>query len=620
MEMNSTGGADSAPAPAAGKIVRIGGASAFWGDSTLGPAQLVERASVDYLVLDYLAETTMAILAAARSKNDALGYATDFVDLALKNLLPAIARRRIKVLSNAGGLNPRACAAALERAAANANVELKIAVVEGDDLQSSIQSLPTWASGDEQRPTQVPSGTLSANAYLGALPIARALAAGADFVITGRCVDSALTLGPLIHEFKWSAADHDLLASGSLAGHIIECGCQATGGLFTDWEDVPDWADMGYPVVECHADGSFLVGKPAGTGGLICAAAVAEQMLYEIGDPQRYILPDVVCDFSRVTIAQQGAEQVRVSGARGTAPTPYYKVSATMHDGYRCSGTMIIIGIDAAAKARRTAQAILDRTRSMLYRAGLADYTASNIEVIGAETLYGPHARSTNAREVMMRVTVTHPSKQALELFAREIAPSGTSWSPGTTMPPGGRPKPAPLIRQFDCLVAKRDVSVWVVIDDRKFAVDVPCEGGSASTESSTREPERTIPAAVAAGAGVNKAVPLIKLAYARSGDKGSLSNIGVIARRPEYLPLIEEQLTADAVQRYFAHLVAGPVHRFAVPGIHAFNFVLEQALPGGGSASLRMDPLGKGMGQMLLDFDIQLPRALAESLLQATR
>jgi hypothetical protein len=446
------------------------------------------------------------------------------------------------------------------------------------------------------------------------LPIVHALAAGADIVITGRCVDSALTLAPLIQEFGWSPTDYNLLAAGSLAGHIIECGCQATGGLFTDWQLVPNWADIGYPVIACRPDGSFTVTKPPDTGGLISAAAVGEQMLYEIGDPKCYLLPEVTCDFSQVRIEQEGPELVRVSGARGRAPSPFYKVSATLRDGFRCSGTMIIIGIDAVAKARRTAEAILQRTRTMLTAAGQSDYTSTNVEVIGAETMYGANARGSASREVMMRVTVTHPSREALELFAREIAPSGTSWSPGTTMPPGGRPSPSPLIRQFSCLIAKSDVAVSVTIDGQSTPVDSwTGESGPLETPAASDE----APAEYPSGACVS--LPLIALAYSRSGDKGDKSNIGVIARRPEYLPLIESQLTATAVRAYFTHLVSGAVRRYPVPGINAVNFVLDQALPGGGSASLRMDPLGKGMAQMLLDFPIKVPQSLAARLSQDT-
>ena len=286
-------------------------------------------------------------------------------------------------------------------------------------------------------------------------------------------------------------------------------------------------------------------------------------------------------------------------------PTDRYKVSATYRDGYRSAGTMIIIGIDAAAKARRTAGAILERMRDLLGRAGMADFRATLIEVVGAETMYGPHARRPASREVMMRVAVVHDERRALELFGREIAPSGTSWSPGTTLPAGGRPTPSPFIKQVNCLIAKSAVRAVVRIDDRCIEVDVPTVGTPVEPEHPGDSVARVAPVA---GVGV----PLVRLACARSGDKGDRSNIGLVARRPEYLPLILAQVTPAVVAAYFAHLVVGPVRRYVLPGIHGCNFVLDGALGGGGTSSLRMDPLGKGMGQMLLDLEVLVPAELA--------
>lgn len=592
------------------KIVRIGGASGFWGDSSLGAPQLVLGAEIDYLVFDYLAELTMALLASARSKKPEMGYATDFVDVAMKSVLPEVVKRGIKVVTNAGGINPRGCADALARIAKEMGIKLKIAVVEGDDISSLVPELREVGQKDMFTGGPLPERILSANAYLGAFPVAHALRAGADVVITGRCVDSAVTLGPLIYEFGWRETDYDLLASGSLAGHIIECGCQTTGGLHTDWEAVPDWSDIGYPVIECHSDGSFVVTKPKGTGGSVIVAGVAEQLLYEIGDPGAYILPDVVCDFREVQITQEGDNRVSVSGARGLPPTDSYKVSATYMDGYRCNGTMVIVGIDAVAKAKRTGEAIIERTRAIFKRVGLPDYSATHVEVIGAESLYGPHSRTMQSREVMMRVAVNHPMKQALDIFAREIAPAGTSWAPGTTGPALARPSASPLIKQFAFTLLKRQIPVSVVLNGEPQPVDIAVEGGY-QPRADTLVPESE-PAPVVTDAVL---VPLVKLAYGRSGDKGNISNIGIIARQPEYLPIILQQVTPAVVKEYFSHLVSGKVQRFLVPGIHACNFLLHDALDGGGTASMRMDPLGKGMAQMLLDLPVPVPRKLAAAL-----
>jgi hypothetical protein len=592
------------------RIVRIGGASGFWGDSMTGAPQLVGSGMIDYLVFDYLAETTMAILAAMRAKKPELGYATDFVDSAMKQVLAEVMQRGIKVIANAGGINPQGCADALKALADSMGLAPRIAVVEGDDVSALMPALREAGTCDMFSGEALPGQVLSANAYLGALPVARALAAGADIVITGRGVDSAVTLGALMHEFGWSSADHDRLAGGSLAGHLIECGCQATGGLFTDWDQVPDWAHMGYPIVECAADGSFELVKPPGTGGLIRRACVAEQLLYEIGDPAAYLLPDVSCDFRQVRIDQVADDRVRVSGARGRAPTRTYKVSATQHDGYRCAGALVIVGIDAAAKARRTGAAIVERTRSLLARNGLADYSAVQIELLGNESLYGAHSRIGASREVMLRVVVDHPQKKALETFAREIAPAGTSWSPGTTMPSGGRASPTPLIKPFSFLIEKSRLTVQVAVAGERLTVEIPA--GSAD-EYPAALPE---PAAWDDESGEAQVeVALVRLAWARSGDKGNISNIGVIARRPEWLPLLWKRLTPDAVKAHFAHLVLGPVECFHLPGIAALNLILHDALAGGGPASARFDPLGKGHAQILLDMPVRVPASLAAQL-----
>jgi len=590
------------------KTVRIGGASGFWGDSMVAAPQLVKHGRLDYLVFDFLAETTMSILASARAKKPELGYATDFVDIAMKPVLAELKRQGIKVVSNAGGINPHGCAAALQALAEAEGVALRIAVVEGDDVSAQMAPLRAAGTRDMFTGEALPEKVLSANAYLGALPIAAALAAGADVVITGRCVDSAVTLGPLMHEFGWQPGDYDLLASGSLAGHIIECGCQATGGLHTDWEDIPDWAHMGYPVVECHADGSFVVTKPEGTGGKVIRANVAEQLLYEIGDPGAYLLPDVSCDFRQVVIEQVGADRVRVGPARGRAPSPSYKVSATQLDGFRCAGSMVFIGIDAEKKAVRTAEAIIERTSEILQQMGLAPFTSTAIEVIGSEWLYGPHSRTRQVREVTMRVIANHPQKAALAMFAREISPSGTSWAPGTTSPGGGRPAVSPLIKPFAFTLAKAAVPVAFVLGGERYEVEIPAGAGGAAAAPATEPPP------FEEDGSEQVEVRLIELAWARSGDKGNLSNIGLVARRPEWLPLLWSRVTAQFVGDYFAHLVHGKVERFHLPGIASMNLLLHDALDGGGPSSMRMDPLGKGMAQMLLDATVPVPRRVAEA------
>ena len=583
--------------------VRIGGASGFWGDSSIGAPQLVRLGAVDYLVFDYLAELTMSIMAAQKMKNPDAGFALDFVTVALRSVLREVVEKGIRVISNAGGVNPQACGRMIEQLARELGVAVKVAIVEGDDVMPQIPALRAAGVTELQSGQPMPEKIVSANAYFGALPIKAALDAGAQIVVTGRCVDSAVTLGALMHAFNWGPDDLDCLAQGSLAGHILECGAQATGGLYTDWETVPDWENIGYPVTECFADGRFITTKPAGTGGLVTTAVIAEQILYEIHDPANYVLPDVICDFRQVALRQVGPDQVEVTGARGRAPTSCYKVSSTYADGFKCSALLTIIGIDAAAKARRSGQALLARTRAMFKTLGLPDYSGTNIEVLGAESAYGPHSQAQAAREVMLRLTVRHPQKPALELFAKEMAAPGTSFAPGTTGS-GGRPDVAPSIKQFSFLIDKTRLTAATVVDGVRTEVPVPA--GAPATPAAPLDTAALPPAP----AGETE-VALVAIAHGRSGDKGDISNIGIVARSNAAWDFLRAWLTAERVAAFMAFAVKGRVTRHELPGIHALNFVCEEALGGGGMASMRNDPLGKGMAQILLSMPVMVPRAL---------
>jgi hypothetical protein len=618
------------------ETIRIGGASGFWGDSSIALPQLLRADNLDYIVFDYLAEITMSIMARARAKDANAGYATDFVGLIARHAR-VLGERGIKIVSNAGGVNPLACARALEGKLAESGVKLKVATVLGDDLTDRADEFRAADIREMFSGAEIPENLWSMNAYLGAGPIAAALDAGADMVITGRCVDSAVTLGACMHAFGWEAGDFDLLAAGSLAGHILECGAQATGGLHTDWEETGDWADIGYPIAEVSPDGSFVLSKPDGTGGLVTFATVAEQMLYEIGDPAAYILPDVTCDFTDVRIDDLGDDRVCVSRARGVPPTDTYKVSATYQDGYRVGAYLTIGGIDAARKAEKVADAVIRRCGTILKAMNAAPYSETSIEVLGAEASYGPHSRARGSREVVLKLAAKHAEAKPLELLVRELTSSGTSMAPGITGMGGNRAKVSPVVRLFSCLVPKVQVPIAVEMEGVRVphAEEPPSFKAKSGTPDFARgalkhvanapaneTSSETIASQSSRGEG-SATVPLIALAWARSGDKGNNSNIGVIARKSDYLPMIRAALTRSAVADYFAHHLEGRNHgqveRFDVSGIGALNFVLHNVLGGGGIASLRNDPQGKGFAQMLLDFPVPVDEKLAAELAQGT-
>jgi hypothetical protein len=591
-----------------GRIVRIGGASGAWGDSPRAIPQLL-GGPVDYLMMDYLAEVSMSLLARARLKAPEAGFPPDFVAY-LKGSLNDIARRGVKVVSNAGGVNPKGCAAALQAIVDELGLALRIATVEGDDVIPIIEALRAEGVREASSGAPLPPRLLTANAYLGALPIKAALDRGAEIVITGRCADSALALGILMHEFGWTANDHDLLAAGSLVGHLLECGAQGVGGLHTDWEKVPNWENIGYPLAECRADGTFVLTKPDNTGGLVIPGSVAEQALYEIGDPAAYILPDIIADFSHVRLIQDGPDRVAVSGARGRPPTTQYKVSATYQDGYRAMATVSIVGPDAAAKAERTGEALIARARLAFAERGLPDFTATHIEALGAEASYGAGSRARASREVLLRLVVVHKDAKCLDLFARELGSVGISFAPGTTGIYTGRPKPAPQIRLFTLFIDKTRLAAPIVsLAGESFTVAVPV--GVAEDTPPPIPPVDEAPR----DRGEEVEVPLIRLALARSGDKGDSANIAIIARHPALVSVIRRAVTPERMAEHFRHLVAGPVRRFEAPGLNAFNFLLQNALGGGGMASLRIDPQGKAYGQMALEMIVSVPADLLNSI-----
>lgn len=592
------------------KKIRIGGASGYWGDSAYATQQLLSKGDVDYLVYDYLAEVTMSLLANAKSKSDQLGYATDFVQQILKPNLKDIKERGVKVVANAGGVNLTACKEAIQTILDEQGIQLKIGAVSGDNLLSKEDALRASGITEMETGAAFPAKLASINAYLGAFPIAAALDAGADIVITGRVVDSATTLGVLIHEYQWTVDDLDKLSMGSLAGHLIECGCQVTGGNFTDWQDsCDDWADMGYPIVECQQDGEFVVTKAHGTGGLVSKLTVAEQMIYEIGDPQAYFLPDVVCDFSQVELIDDGKNRVLVKGAIGYPATDQYKVSATYLDGYRAVYTQLLTGFDVLKKAQLTADAILERCRALLSEQGYGDFKQQSINLLGANALWNPtHFAAPEAlQEIVLRMAVHHEKREAVALFSREVMGVILNMTGGRCAAgEAGRPKVSPVISLYSFLLNKTETSARVEVDGVELSYP-----SVAGVPFRSEQIERVSEPLGATDEGAMEEVPLLKLAVARSGDKGRFANIGVIARQPEYMAYISQSLTAESVGEWFSHVAKGRVERFYLPGIEAFNFFLHDALGGGGVSSMNVDVQGKTYAQQILAMPVSVPVGL---------
>jgi len=592
------------------KTVNIAGASGYWGESAMATPQLLAAhrsgdVRLDYIVYDYLAEITMSILARSKAKNpETGGYATDFVEAVIRPYIKEIAETGITLIANAGGVNPEACGAAVRAIIAEAGLNLKVAVISGDNRMGELDMISAAQPTDMFSGAPLPEldKVASVNTYLGAFPIAKALDAGADIVITGRVVDSAVTLGACIHEFGWGAQDWDLLASGSLCGHILECGPQTTGGNFTDWELAGDIAEIGYPIAEVSADGSFITTKPSGTTGLVSVGTVSEQMVYEIGDPQSYLLPDVTCDFSDVVITQQGKDRVYVSPAKGRAAPTHYKTCLTYADGFRAGQYLTFYGNRSTAKAKAFGDAAIKRAERVLRASNLGEFTEISQEIIGGGSQMGVEVE---ASEAVLKIAVKHPEAKAVGVFLKEMTGVFLATPPGLSAFTGaGRPRPSPVVRLFSYLTPKDEITT-------KIDVDGMVTMHQDTVFQAAPNPHRPeVPAAVSGDVDVT----VEDLAWARSGDKGDKGNIGIIARDAEYVSALWSALTPEFVAKTMAHFMEdeAEIERFYLPGSHAINFLMDRALGGGGAASLRNDPQAKGFAQVLLAQTIKVPADIA--------
>ncbi|TMQ51500.1 MAG: DUF1446 domain-containing protein [Candidatus Eisenbacteria bacterium] len=586
-------------------LIRIANAGGYWGDDLAQFQRQVELGPVDYVTLDFLSEITMSIMQKQRARDPRAGYARDFV-AQVEGALPKLIEGNIRVISNAGGVNPLACRAALLEMAQLRGRPIEVAAVVGDDLMGRLGELN--AAGvtldnmdDGAAFGRVRDHVSSANAYFGAWPVVAALEAGAQIVVTGRCTDTGITLAPMIHAFGWAADDWDRLAAGIVAGHIVECGAQATGGNFTDWRRVAHFESIGYPVLEVSADGSFVVTKHPGTGGAVTVRTVKEQLVYEMGDPRSYVTPDVVADFGTIRLEQAGRDRVRVWGIRGRAAPASLKVSASYLDGWKASGTLIISAPDATEKARAFAQLFWKRI-------GLP-FAAAHTELVGHSACWGPLAPAVDAPEVLLRLSVRDPDKAKIEQFAKLVPAVILSGPPGVAVT-GGRPQAQEVVAYWPALAPRDKVKPLLVTRAGERPLEWP---------TPLSQPQR--PAAVpraqwprAKGAAKRVRVPLSALAHGRSGDKGDTCNIGVIARAPEIYPWLKRTLTANVVKRRFKGICQGRVERHDVPNLWALNFLLHESLGGGGTVSLRLDAQGKTLSHALLAMEVEAPRALLEA------
>ncbi len=584
------------------ETIRIANAGGYWGDDLAQFRRQVELGPTDFVTLDFLAEVTMSIMQKQRARDPRAGYARDFI-AQVEETLELLVARNVRAITNAGGVNPIGCRDALLDMAARRGVALEVAAVVGDDLMDRIGELNAAGStldhmDDGTRFAGVRERVSSANAYYGAWPVVEALASGARIVVTGRCTDTGITLAPMIHAFGWAADDWDRLASGIVAGHIVECGAQSTGGNFTDWRRVRRFETIGYPVIEVSPDGSFVVTKHGGTGGAVSVRTVKEQLVYEMGDPRGYITPDVIADFGTIRLEQAGRDRVRVWGVKGRPAPGSLKVSAAYADGWKATGTLIISAPDAAEKAREFA-------RLFWKRLGL-EFAATHTELVGHSACWGPLAPPVDPPEVLLRLSVRDHDRAKIEAFGKLVPAVILSGPPGVAVT-GGRPQPQEVVAYWPALVPRDLVKPRVVTAEGEQPLEWPTP--LLPLPKPAALPRHEFPRAKGAAGTVR--VPLSRLAHARSGDKGDTANIGVIARAPEIYPWLARTLTAAAVKKRFKGICLGKVERHEVQNLGALNFLLHESLGGGGTVSLRLDAQGKTLSHALLAMEVRAPRAL---------
>ena len=589
--------------------ITIGNASGYWGDDPEALRRQVRGGQLDYISMDFLAEVTMSIMQKQKNRDPQRGYATDFITM-LAPVLAEIVSQKICVITNAGGVNPFACAEAIAALAAEVGVQLKIAIVHGDGILEQVNDLHAqgvaFTNMEDGTPfTQVADRLEAANVYFGAQPVVVALQEKPDLVICGRVTDTGITLAAMLHAFKWSPQDWDKLAAGIIAGHLLECGCQVTGGNFTDWQQVSDFKEMGYPIVEMAADGTFVITKHPASGGMVSVDTVREQLVYEMGDPHNYITPDVVCDFSTLKLTQQGKDRVLVTNACGRPPTAMHKVSMCYRDGYKASGSIVVSGPQALAKARKFAEIFQQRIAGAQDREALEEIL---IEYCGQDACHRSLGGSIEGDEILLRLSARASTREKLQKFIKLVPALILSGPPGVAII-GGAPRVQEVISYWPALLPKEAVTAKVAVYGKQGDTVVSI------VPPSSVPPDPTFPApqvAIQVGASemptTGQRVPLSALCLARSGDKSDAANIGVLARNDVSYAFLAKYLTAQCVKNYFRDICQGEVKRYELPQLLGFNFILAKSLGGGGTKSLRIDPQGKTLAQALLRQEVYVP------------
>jgi len=600
------------------ETLRIGNAGGYWGDDPYAlRRQVLGPLRVDYISIDFLAEITMSILRKQQARNPDAGFARDFVTQ-VEPLLETILDKGIRIITNAGGVNPEACAKALFAAAEERGLSLKVAVVSGDDVVPMLDSLDLTNMETGETLGEARANVVSANAYFGAMPVVEALKEEPDIVLSGRVTDTGITLAALIHEFGWASDDYDRLAQGIVASHLIECGAQATGGNFTDWSKVASFVDVGFPIVEFEADGTFVITKHPGSGGLLSLQTVREQFLYEMGHPQVYITPDAIADFTTMSLEPDGAERVRVTGARGAPPTDLLKVSAALDDGLKSSGAIIISGPDARAKADVFADVFWTRLDAELDRQGRAPFEATATEFIGDDSTHRELTPAHLTSEVLLRLAVRDHDRDKIQIF-RKLLPSLILSGPGGVAVTGGAPLISNVVRYWPSLIPQECAPAAIAVYENGEEVHTsnglawPVTRGTDAPVRALEDPHDSLLWSAFRDDPVE--VPLMAIAHARSGDKGDTANIGLIGRSAACYAWLRDHITVERVRAWFAGTVRGDVHRFLVPNLWALNFLLDESLGGGGTVSLFTDAQGKTYSQALLRCRVEVPRALLDTV-----